>query len=457
VAENLPLPDCERDAELPKKRRWLKGCATAALCLLVLLAALAAGWALHIKGEQKRLALRVSELLAEVESASVVVKDEENAGLRYAKAMALAKDLGSTSEFWKQSQEEPDFDFRSSPVAEHLDKNQAYLSALVPITKLPNCSFKPNFAMGVAHLETPPRELAQSGMLLMLAAGNAASSGNPGRGLEFAHMGLRIAAHLGQDETLFCRMFQAHSEKTVARGLENVVNLSEPDAAAIADSLRQLAAYRSGRRDFSRTLGISRALTLRTLERILAGEESFADLSESENNDGSSMASAERILRWTGAGYRGARHLDKVFGQLVLEAKRPFPEFLDSMKAAAEEGRPRGKSLNILNGKLFAALSLSADWKVLETGMAHSSRLDAAFIGLGYRLYRLKFGAYPESLAELAAKLPEHFKELPADPFTGKPFLYRRTATGCLVWSVGAVRADDGGDSKRDIVFELKK
>jgi hypothetical protein len=47
-------------------------------------------------------------------------------------------------------------------------------------------------------------------------------------------------------------------------------------------------------------------------------------------------------------------------------------------------------------------------------------------------------------------------KELPADPFTGKPFLLRRTETGCVVWSVGSDRADDGCDVDKGIVFGLR-
>ncbi|HOX05812.1 MAG TPA: hypothetical protein PK280_05380 [Planctomycetota bacterium] len=450
--------ESDPEAKPPKpKRRWLRGCALVALGVLFLLMLSAGGWVLHLRAEQRKLAMRVSELLAEIKAGALEVGDAENAGLMYKRASALARDLETTGPLWKQFQEDQNFDFRSAPVVDHLDRNREYLAALAPITRLPKCSFQPDFAMGVAHLEPPPRELVQAGVLLTLAAGNAASSGHPDKAFECVGMGLRIADHLGQDQTLFCRMFQSHTEKTVASGVESILRLSEPDVVATTGLLREMGTYCDGRQDFTRMLRISRVTTMRTLEKVLAGEERLAGFSEEGVGADLAAVPAEGIWRWTGAGYRGAEHLDRAFDELISSAARPSPYLLDSMKALAEQGRPPTQSPSFLSGEMFVALSLGAEWRVLELSMQKTSRLDAARLGLGCRLHRLKFGAYPEVLADLSAKLPEHFKELPADPFTGKPFLYKRTAAGCVIWSVGADRVDDSGDPKKDTVFELKR
>jgi hypothetical protein len=83
--------------------------------------------------------------------------------------------------------------------------------------------------------------------------------------------------------------------------------------------------------------------------------------------------------------------------------------------------------------------------------------LQLARLAVGCHLYRLKCGSFPEKLAELGDKLPEHFKAVAVDPFTDKPFSYRKTETGCIIWSVGRDGKDDGGDREKDVVFELKK
>ncbi len=85
---------------------------------------------------------------------------------------------------------------------------------------------------------------------------------------------------------------------------------------------------------------------------------------------------------------------------------------------------------------------------------------DAAILGLSCELYRSKHGEYPDSLDEL---VPEFLDAIPPDPFTGKPFVYKKRpdGEGFIVYSVGPNLADDGGVSDRatgkdDIAWERK-
>lgn len=77
-----------------------------------------------------------------------------------------------------------------------------------------------------------------------------------------------------------------------------------------------------------------------------------------------------------------------------------------------------------------------------EAGVG-TGRLAAAL-----RLYRDRTGSYPESLESL-----RDIADLPVDPFTGKPFLYRREGSGFVVWSVGSDGLDSGGVSAQDDVL----
>jgi len=56
--------------------------------------------------------------------------------------------------------------------------------------------------------------------------------------------------------------------------------------------------------------------------------------------------------------------------------------------------------------------------------------------------YRERFGEYPASLAQARARLG---REVPADPFSGEEFRYRRVGKGAFLYSIGSDLKDDGG------------
>lgn len=64
--------------------------------------------------------------------------------------------------------------------------------------------------------------------------------------------------------------------------------------------------------------------------------------------------------------------------------------------------------------------------------------------GLACRVFRSRTGQYPESLEAL---VPSLLTEVPIDPFTGDPLVYRREGNGFIVYSLGSNLRDDGGRS----------
>jgi len=67
----------------------------------------------------------------------------------------------------------------------------------------------------------------------------------------------------------------------------------------------------------------------------------------------------------------------------------------------------------------------------------------ATILRVALRLHFLKHGEYPEKLDELAAMVPESFL---VDPFSNRPFVYKRTAEGYQFHSFGPDLEDDGGE-----------
>ncbi len=84
----------------------------------------------------------------------------------------------------------------------------------------------------------------------------------------------------------------------------------------------------------------------------------------------------------------------------------------------------------------------------MDASFLKAAQIEATYLadrtGLACRLFRNRTGRYPASLDEL---VPGILKEVPIDPFTGKPFVYRREGEGFIVYSLGSNQKDDGGRS----------
>ena len=75
----------------------------------------------------------------------------------------------------------------------------------------------------------------------------------------------------------------------------------------------------------------------------------------------------------------------------------------------------------------------------------HDAAVDVARVGLGLKLFKQKNGAYPETLDKLA---PEFLENIPVDPCTGKPLVYRKADAGFILYSLGKNQQDDNGMPK---------
>ncbi len=79
--------------------------------------------------------------------------------------------------------------------------------------------------------------------------------------------------------------------------------------------------------------------------------------------------------------------------------------------------------------------------------------VDVTRTALACRIYQRRHGRFPESLDRLA---PEILPQVPADPFSGKPLIYRPSGTGFTVYSLGPNQKDDGGRGSWDLGFGPK-
>jgi hypothetical protein len=90
---------------------------------------------------------------------------------------------------------------------------------------------------------------------------------------------------------------------------------------------------------------------------------------------------------------------------------------------------------------------------VQDAGMFHLLYLAECRAGrtlLALHRYRNQTGAWPTSLAEVESQVSA---DTVTDPFSGKPFGYRHSGEGFLLYSVGPNGTDEGGKPKDDRIF----
>ena len=95
---------------------------------------------------------------------------------------------------------------------------------------------------------------------------------------------------------------------------------------------------------------------------------------------------------------------------------------------------------------ILTALLLPALQKAVERDAVHSAHVRNAVVAVAIERFRLGNGGnLPESLSVL---VPSYLKELPIDPYDGKPVRYKRTDKGYVVYCIGRDETDDGGTEK---------
>lgn len=130
-------------------------------------------------------------------------------------------------------------------------------------------------------------------------------------------------------------------------------------------------------------------------------------------------------------------------------AKLPPPEFLRAGKAAEELTVQARRGYYI-----FSSLFLPAFERLGSRDAEASARARTALVALAVEDWRISHaGKTPDSLDEL---VPTHLKQIPTDPFDGKPLRYKKLPRGYVAYSIGRDNKDDGGKEQPPRGTKLK-
>jgi hypothetical protein len=129
------------------------------------------------------------------------------------------------------------------------------------------------------------------------------------------------------------------------------------------------------------------------------------------------------------------------YAEYIAVAEKDWPEALAAARWMESTQPHSWLSPNTLADVLGPSLS-----KMVLLTARSVADLRCARVAVLVDLYRLDTGHLPETLADVASALD---MQLPSDPFTGNDLIYRKTADGYMVYSLGEPRQDQGGPSRK--------
>jgi hypothetical protein len=121
----------------------------------------------------------------------------------------------------------------------------------------------------------------------------------------------------------------------------------------------------------------------------------------------------------------------------LLTGRRRLRALVEKLASAGRKERTLAVQEALSKAGGISAENLGA---LIEGGQA---RFDIARLVCALAAFRLETGRYPALLSELA---PKYVPVVPKDVFSDKPLVYKRTAKGYLLYSVGPNMRDDGGE-----------
>jgi hypothetical protein len=317
-----------------------------------------------------------------------------------------------------------------SPLSEgELRFIEAHMQALAPALAtlpearaMPGCEFGNYAALGGAA--TNPGavlpDLADVRVVARNVADKAvweANQGNTEEALKWVAVNMRLANDLTGDPLLIVGLVRVAVTSLALDSLERILH----DRGLPENVPEELYQELAGLRDRE------------NLVRFIDGERCFA-AAYARTPGGNPLT---RALYYT-PGKTGLNRVTNTLAEALLEedyAKR------EALLAPLEEigGKQGGITMP---WNMMVKITAPALLRAVESFERQIAIADLALIALSIKTYHRDTGNYPESLGEL---VPEYLDALPADAFSGEPYIYKADQGGFLLFSVGPNGKDDGG------------
>lgn len=432
-------------------RKMFKVIGISFLAGLVVLLVLNIIWSRQVKAEIAKIKAK-GEPTSMADLAKPAIPDSQNAALIY---IEIGKRL-STDDARKDMHTLREFTSRQSREKNPRlwDESRAIIGKYKDVVALtesaeakPRCRFPADWSKGATEA-TPWRHYSKLRSLARLLHANALLSAKDGRMEEccrLLNLSFKLTNALKEEPSLIAYLSRIVLLMTASRGLQDSLQyglFDEHQSKQLFDTLRGVDLEEGYRRML---LG-ERVLFLRDLPQVRGAEmietsrvQDFTGLVEMlSGNHGRAMRHVTDLI--LGAAYDLAcRNGDRLVWLRFMD--RQMKGVRLSYKDAESKGILKDPHL-----PFFAVMSNMAG--PVEARMTRSRfRTMAISAGdqteLALLSYKDRYGAYPNDLAELQAKLGY---ELPTDVYSGGSLIYKRQGKGFILYSVGPDLKDDGGN-----------
>jgi hypothetical protein len=102
----------------------------------------------------------------------------------------------------------------------------------------------------------------------------------------------------------------------------------------------------------------------------------------------------------------------------------------------------------LTSGNVLLSIFLPSFERIIEYSYQNKANVQATLAIIAMLRYKQDTGGYPENLEQLIADA--YLKELPMDPYSDKPLIYRKTDNSFVLYSIGQDFEDDGGKPDTD-------
>jgi hypothetical protein len=139
------------------------------------------------------------------------------------------------------------------------------------------------------------------------------------------------------------------------------------------------------------------------------------------------------------------------------ETRQKADEFYDFLEEASKMSPAElkrksidldGQILPMIKGNIFLSILTPALGAVYKTSYRLKADVQSVPVIIAALRFKIDKGQYPEDLAELQQF--GYIKEIPIDPFSDQPLVYKKTADNFTLYSIGLNFKDDGGQVYRD-------
>lgn len=351
--------------------------------------------------------------------------DPDNAALAWKAAEALVqmdperKALGDTVQDYFSGR--PPDAGRRDQLRKIIERQPRVISLIREAAAKPCFKYESDWNKPISNLKNPDAiKMIQSIRLLGVGAVLMAEDGQVAEAVEQCLAGMRFARGTLRHPTLINYLVAMADMKQLAVCLQEIVSGRELPDALLSGILKELdvAPWREG---LIRSLEGERILAV----EAAAGKINFGDF-------------GNRVLSWVfrPAYKSGSIWMLDAYGEYIGAASAPYFKsrpVCERLDLELKRNSVRYKFIGMLFPELTTVMFKKATLEAL---------LDTARIGIACKIHKNANGSFPENMELLS---PGILTEIPLDPFTGKPFIYRLQDTGFIVYSLGSNLKDDGG------------